>query len=149
MARNRDYFNGCVLGIMQPDGKKQYYKYVYSVQSPGYLALSPCQLIIQDKSGGAYATPSLQESIDSRHLFKLNFAALCSGECLKDIPLEAVTVISNTVLLGGTWASSGCLEEPLAAVLEWLPGADVPVDQPEDEAPPSNAKWMRTTRSSS
>eukprot|EP00974_Lingulodinium_polyedra_P134229 11228333-Lingulodinium_polyedra.AAC.1 len=146
MARNRDYFSGCVLGIQKADGQKEYYKYLYSVQSPGYLALSPCQLIIQDKSAGRYGPPSLQETIDSRHLFKVNFAALCSGECLKDIPLEAVTVISDTVMLGGTWARSGCIEEPLATVLGWLPGADTPARQENDEPPRKQRKKDEDTK---
>eukprot|EP00974_Lingulodinium_polyedra_P096765 9379563-Lingulodinium_polyedra.AAC.1 len=63
----------------------------------------------------------------------MNFAALCSGECLVNVPLDQVTVIPGVLYKGGTIAMSGCLEQSLRSFLDELPGD---MQGPEEEEVP-------------
>eukprot|EP00974_Lingulodinium_polyedra_P102001 9878748-Lingulodinium_polyedra.AAC.1 len=48
LARNREELKDCVLCVEQPAGHKRYFKFIYSVISPGYLALCHCDLLPQN-----------------------------------------------------------------------------------------------------
>ena len=110
-----------MLCIERPGGSSQYFKFIYSVIPPGYLALCHCQLLPHKYDQHDLEEQGLEQLRACRFKFKVNFAAVCSGEDLIGIPLEQVSVILGILYQGGTTAFSGCLQEALASYLEDLP----------------------------
>eukprot|EP00974_Lingulodinium_polyedra_P102305 9906210-Lingulodinium_polyedra.AAC.1 len=49
--RARDIFEGTILVVDWGRGQKSYYRFLYAVINPGYLALSPCTYIEQTREG--------------------------------------------------------------------------------------------------
>ena len=73
---------------------------------------------------------NMDDAMQSTHLFKNNFAGMSSGQALIHVPPEAVSVIPDVTLHGGTLAMSSCREQSLLEYLEDFGSDPGAIDEP-------------------
>ena len=114
----------------------EYFKFLYAVQSPVYLALSPVAVIerhrepVQEPVG--WGSIEALDQVVCR--FHCNYAHCSSGEELLGVEVEQVSVIPFTKYIGGMVIESEWHSEPLQQFLRYLP------NEPKEETEPKKRK---------
>jgi hypothetical protein len=123
VIRNRDGFDGAVFIVQPVDGERTFWKYIYAVQSPHYLAL--CQLReLPHFHSEERVTSDNWSDINAafiRNVFHCNYAAHATAADVPYVGAEQVRVILDVELVGGTKVIGRQREVPLLTYLSQLP----------------------------
>ena len=115
LAKDRDFFIGTVLVVPLPDGGKQFFKIVYIVQVPLYVAL--CPLVPVDDFVRTAHTPDTPVQIINEDFvvcaFRCNYARCQAAADLPPVELNQLRFIRNLRHDGGTLVTSAWSEEPV------------------------------------
>ena len=114
LIRHRDFFDECALVTTDETGQQSFFKIVYCVQSPGYMAvckLVPTQVPPSDLPTGASAMQL--HMAYRRHYFKCNFADMMSAADMPAATHRSLQVLWGLNHEGGVLLSSQFDPEPL------------------------------------
>eukprot|EP00974_Lingulodinium_polyedra_P074770 7244456-Lingulodinium_polyedra.AAC.1 len=136
MAQGRDYFRDSVLAVQEDaNSEKAYFKFLYAVQPPTYIALCPLSKVDRALVQQRVTHDNWHTCDPVRECFHCNYAAMTSAEELYGVDASAISVLAPTLHQGGQVMTTEMLEEPLQTFLSMVP-------EPE-KAPPA-AKKQKT-----
>ena len=138
VIRNRDYFKDTALLINRHDGPLEYFKFIYAVQQPHYLALSPMRLADDfgvDLTSGAF---DFNMPPAPKWRFHCNLAKNISAAEVSEAILEDVFVIPACRHTDGLLLESPCDTEPLKLYLDQLP--EVVAHEPQQKKTKTHSK---------
>ena len=119
IIKHRDFFDGAalVLGVGTPE--PSYFKIVYAVQNPFYLAVCRLESVPFEIEHLADTSPSsLQMHMNyAKYKFKCNFAAMMSACDMPEATTESLHVMFNLKYIGGVHLSSQWEPVPLKIFL--------------------------------
>ena len=128
LATMRDHFANTVLQVHLRPGVEEFWKVVYAVQNPCYVAVSKLRLIEQFPDLSTRKRTLTESWVTYR--FHCNFADNSSALDMPEVMDENLFVIPHVWHAGGMQMISHCMATPLQLFMEQLP------EQPrEDRAP--------------
>jgi hypothetical protein len=144
IAANRDEFRAVVLRV-ELEGRDEYYKILYCVRSPCYVALAHLELVphyteIQQVTADSWAAIN-QDRV--RYRLKVNFAKHSSAAEVPLVSAERIHVIPDTLYTGGVFIQGSARSIPLTLYLRSLASTSKPTrDHDEDEPREPKAKGI-------
>lgn len=123
VARHRDFFHNCVLVCFDASDSVTYWKVLYAVQSPFYVALTQLRLTEDFVQFGPVTRENwgLLASQRPRYAFHCNFAAHSNAACIPDRDDLAIFVLTGVRHEGGTRCVTSDFMTPLGNYIASLP----------------------------
>jgi hypothetical protein len=122
VASRREYFRDCIF-VLHLEGGVQYWKFLYAVQSPIYLAVTRLQRRVhyretREVRGDTWASLN-EEAV--RYKFACNYADHANAADMPEIQADSMHVITNAMHVGGTTVVARSASIPFLTYIDRVP----------------------------